>query len=151
MFMSEHPDMILITDSKYSGGAESAFVLSSLVLEAEKLDPSVLDRVVVQIYNQNMLRQVMGIFPFRSVIYTLYISPDSDEQAIRFCLESGVGAVTAHVDRMSPELLDRLHAAGLYALVHPVSSAKDANDWMQRGADAVYSEFVTPDQLKAPG
>lgn len=143
-FLSEHPDAWFMTDSKYTANPYAANVLSGFVIAALESEPSVLDRVIVQIYNQPMLETVMDIYPFRSVVYTLYQSADTNEQATAFCLRTGIGAVTAFTLRMTEDFSSQLNAAGIHPLVHTVNEQQEVQRFLDIGVSAVYSDFALP-------
>jgi len=147
-FLSEHPDAWFMTDSKYRENPKSAAILSAFVLEAMEYDSSVLDRVIVQVYNQNMLETAMDIYPFSSVLYTLYGSPDTDAQVLSFCLRSGVSAVTAPIYRMTEDFSAALNAAGIKSLVHTVNDADEINAFVDTGVSGIYTDFALPADLK---
>ena len=150
-FLSDHPDAYFITDSRYTSGPDSAYTLSLLARRALERDESVLDRVIVQIYNQQMLSQVMSIYPFRSVIYTLYLSHDTDTEAIRFCIESGVGAMATFAGRMTDSLAASLTASGIHPLVYTVDDAGQVRHFFDVGVEAVYTDFLKPADLAGKG
>ena len=145
-FMSAHPDAYLMTDSKYTSDAESAYAISSLVLEANKVDPGVLDRVIIQIYNQQMLDSVMKIYPFKSVVYTLYASFDTNDQVLNFCASSGIGAVTMPQRRVdeNEEFVRQLDAIGVRSLVHTLNDKAEMEHYFDLGLDVIYTDFAEP-------
>lgn len=146
-FLSEHPDAYFMTDSKYTFNPYSAYLLSALAVEAMEYDAAVLDRIIIQIYNQNMLESVMNVYPFKSVVYTLYSSKDTDEEAIAFCLESGVKAITASDERMTEEFVSKIDAAGLKALTHTVNDISEAQEFLDMGVSCIYTDFILQSQL----
>ena len=150
-FLAEHPDAYFITDSRYTSGPDSAYTLSLLARRALERDENVLDRVIVQIYNQQMLSQVMSIYPFRSVIYTLYLSHDTDTEAMRFCIESGVGAMATYAGRMTDTLATSLTAAGIHPLVYTVNEKEQVQRLFDVGVEAVYTDFLKPADLAGKG
>lgn len=145
-FMSEHEDAYLMTDSKYTDDAESAYAISSLVLEAKKVDPSILDRVIIQIYDQQMLDSIMKIYPFNSVVYTLYTSLDSNDQVLNFCAASGIGAVTMPYKRADTddEFVNQLDAIGVRSLVHTLNDKAEMEHFFDIGVDMIYTDFAEP-------
>lgn len=145
-FMSEHTDVYFVTDSKYTSNPECANVISAMVIAAQKCDASVLDRVIVQIYNQKMLDTVMDIYPFKSVIYTLYMSEDYNNDVISFCLRTGVGAVTAHESRMTEAFCQELNAAGIKAFVHTINDLGEIKGFYDMGVTCVYTDTAVPSQ-----
>ena len=147
LFLSEHPDAWFMTDSKYDKNPHMVHVLSELVIKAQEYDESVLDRIIVQIYNQNMLKSVMDVYPFRSVVYTTYLSNDMDNELIQFCLRTGVGAVTTHGKRMTEDFSSQLSAAGIKSLVFTINDVETAQNYVDMGVSCIYSDFILPGQL----
>lgn len=112
--MISHPDVYLITDSKYLDEARITQEFSQIVTYATAKDPSVLDRFIVQIYTPEMLDSVMKIYPWRSVIYTLYQDPNwTPESVVAFAQASGVKLITIHWSLITPEIATLWHEAGL--------------------------------------
>lgn len=146
-FLAEHPDAYFMTDSKYTENPYSSFVISDFVIKAMERDASVLDRVIVQIYNQAMLDEVMDIYPFRSVVYTLYQSGDTPADAMVFCCKSGIGAVTMKDSWASQEVMTLMDTVGLYVLTHTVNDADRIIEAFGQGVDAVYTDFVLPSMV----
>lgn len=143
-FMSEHPDMYVVTDTKYNEQPYMSYVISALAAEAKDYDPSILDRVIVQIYSHHMLDTVMDIYPFRSVIFTLYMSPDDDEKVRAFCAQSGVEAVTMHYSRYTEDFAASLNAMGVHTLVHTINDPQQAGLLSDSGVTGIYTDFLTP-------
>lgn len=82
--LAQYPDMYIVTDTKEQKDEDIQQVLRSLVDAAKEHDPSVLDRVVVQIYNEPMLETVKEVYAFPSIIYTLYATQDTEDQVVDF-------------------------------------------------------------------
>lgn len=145
-FLSEHNDAYLMTDSKYKDDAASAYAISSLVLEANKVDPDILDRVIIQIYDQQMLDSVMKIYPFKSVVYTLYATPDTNDQVLNFCASSGIGAVTMPKQRVDEngEFVRQLDAIGVRSLTHTLNDKAEMKHYFDLGIDVIYTDFAEP-------
>lgn len=142
-FLSDHPDMYLITDSKYSHEPEDAYVFSTLVRRAKRVDAAILDRIIPQIYNRDMLDVVMSIYPFSSAIFTMYQSADTPEEVARFCQASGIAVVTYNAVRTS-ECLPVMERKGLYSMVHTVNDADAAASYCAMGIRGIYTDFLLP-------
>ena len=143
-FMQEHPDVYIVTDTKYDKQPHMSNVLSELVIEALEFDVSLLDRVVVQIYNQQMLDTVMDIYPFKSIIYTLYMSPDSLEEVKAFCVQSGIKAVTMYKAGYPDTFVSELNALGISSLAHTINDEQEANELIEAGYSGIYTDFLLP-------
>lgn len=112
--MIEHPDIYLITDSKYTDRPNVEKEFTQIIEYAQSKDPSVLNRFVIQIYLPEMLDWVMALHPWRSVIYTLYQDPNWTTENVRdFALESGVKVITTGCDWIDDNIAQTWHDAGL--------------------------------------
>lgn len=139
--LSTHRDAYLITDTK----AEMSTLLSRLIAEAKKRDPSVIRRVIPQIYSETDLPKLLEVHPFQSVIYTLYRTRDSDEKVIRFVQRNQIGVVTMSGERYSSAFAKRLASIGTRTFVHTVNDPKQAA-WLARHAVyGIYTDSLPPD------
>ncbi|WP_237086821.1 phosphatidylinositol-specific phospholipase C/glycerophosphodiester phosphodiesterase family protein [Paenibacillus ihbetae] len=92
--MASVPDIYIVTDTKEQKDEDIRLLLTELTEAALARDPALLDRVVIQIYNEPMLDMVREIYPFSSIIYTLYATTDSPERIIAFVKANHIDAVT---------------------------------------------------------
>lgn len=144
--MISHPDIHLITDSKYLDEARITQEFSQIVTYAQEKDPSVLDRFIVQIYYPEMLDYVMAIYPWKSIIYTLYQNPDwTPENVIAFAEESGVKLITIHWPLLTSEIAKLWNDAGLSIAVFTLN---DLNIVHRLRDDCniklVYTDYLLP-------
>lgn len=146
-FMAEHPDVYLVTDTKYNQQPYMSYAISALTVQTCEYDASLLDRMIVQIYSRQMLDIVMDIYPFRSIIYTLYLSEDSNETVAEFCTLSGVRVVTMSVTRHSQELVDLLETVDVHSLLHTINDPQQAELLLDSGITGLYTDFLTPAQM----
>lgn len=122
--MIEYPDVYVITDSKYTDQAKVEQEFSQIIAYAlDSSDPSVLDRFVVQIYLPEMLDWVMALYPWHSVIYTLYQNPDWTAENVRdFSIASGVKVITIHYSWLDEPTAKSWHDAGLTIAAYTVDT-----------------------------
>lgn len=148
--LQEHPDVCLVTDSKDTDEPTVRAQLREMtrVIDAAD-DPTLWERVVIQIYNEEMYdwaREETGATQF---IFTLYQISDPDYDAIgAFCEEHGIRAVAMARERLNKSTAETLHAHGLRYYVHTVNRVLDmvAMSW---AADGYYSDYVKPEQFTA--
>ncbi len=107
---------ILITDNKIQVEIPKEDMitqfLGDIVSEAKNETRDLLDRVwFPQIYNARCSSKIESIYPFKHVIYTLYVSPDSAEGALDFISKhKEIEAVTIFADsRFNPDFINALH------------------------------------------
>lgn len=146
--MEKYPDIYIVTDTKEQKDEDIRHLLTELVKSAQDRDARLLDRVVVQIYNEPMLDMVMNVYPFQSIIYTLYATQDSNASIVRFVEENDIDAVTMPEYRVSPNFIAKLKRAGAVTYVHTINDAKTLNNYEKWGVYGVYSDFLTEPELK---
>ncbi|QHT61351.1 hypothetical protein GXP70_16235 [Paenibacillus lycopersici] len=81
-FMADHPNVLLVTDTKEADAANAAAIYRKIVKETEDANPALLKRIVPQLYQADNYAAVNGVYPFKQYIYTLYMNQDSDEKII---------------------------------------------------------------------
>ncbi|MFV0313893.1 MAG: phosphatidylinositol-specific phospholipase C/glycerophosphodiester phosphodiesterase family protein [Anaerotignum sp.] len=151
--MTEYPDVYIVTDTKETDKATVQKQFNDLVKIARAMEqPELLDRLIVQIYNPDMYDWVHEIYPFQNWIYTLYLNskPNYPEIA-NFCAQKGIGTVTIQVDRVTQEVVNTLHEAGILVYAHTVNRYKQFEDLLALGVDGIYTDRIKPYELEWVG
>lgn len=144
--MIAYPDAYIVTDTKELD-PELVTRQFTLIVEAAKLkDPSLLERIVPQIYSRDMLDVVNKVYAFPEVIYTLYQSQDSDEQVLAFVKDTGV-EITMPVTRATKSFVQKLKRAGARVYVHTLNDEQEITKLSRMGVDGFYTDFVSEDDL----
>jgi glycerophosphoryl diester phosphodiesterase len=146
--MGDYKDVYLVTDTKSTTEAQVKREFSSLVRTAKRVDPSVLNRIIPQFYNEDMLLYIRDIYTFQSYIYTLYQTHTADEQVIQFIREHGIKAVTLPTTRFSPDFIDSLGAEGVYTYIHTLNTLEDIIGYSKQGVYGFYSDHISPEEMK---
>ncbi|MDO4531997.1 MAG: phosphatidylinositol-specific phospholipase C/glycerophosphodiester phosphodiesterase family protein [Bacillota bacterium] len=147
--MEEYPDVYLVTDTKHTDMETVKKQFQELKQIARNMGhPEVLDRIIPQIYHEEMLGWIKEIHPFENWIYTLYLvtEPDYDKIAA-FCAENGVDTVTLHVDRAVKENVDKLKAKGLKVYAHTTNRYLTMKGLLEAGVDGIYTDRIKPYEL----
>ncbi len=147
--MVEYPDVYLITDTKSTDQATVKKQFQELKQIAENIGhPEVLDRMIPQIYDEQMLGWVREIHPFENWIFTLYLyaNPDYDKIAA-FCVENGIETVTLHQDRATKGNVDKLKAKGLKVYAHTTNRYLTMKELLEKGVDGIYTDRIKPYEL----
>ena len=152
MLMAEYEDIYIITDTKSSAEEKVAEQFSYIVDTAyETGTEEVLDRIIVQIYNDNMLNRVKQVYDFPMIIYTLYLTWDGEyenfQHYCRFCKENGISYITMWAELAEPEVLEMAHAYGITIFVHTVNDLDDAEELIKRGVKGIYTDDLSPDMI----
>lgn len=168
--MSEYPDIYVVTDSKFTDREQSDYEFNQIISYAQSVNPTVLDRIIVQIYHPEMLDWVMDLYPWRSVIYTLYADPNwTPESVLEFTQSSGVEFITVwdglvtpesgpyldtHVANLEfttnqdgilvPNFITDWKAAGLQLAAHTTNNLSSDRSLRSMGFDVIYTDFLLP-------
>ena len=145
-------DMVLVTDTKSMEIPKEDRItqFKELVSEANKRDEELLDRVIPQIYHQEMFGEIESIYPFKHVIYTLYASPDSGEEVLDFIAKhKEIEAVTVPIDdsRLTPKFIEQVHKLGKRVYVHTIQTYESLTKYAAINVDGFYTGLLTPQDM----
>jgi glycerophosphoryl diester phosphodiesterase len=150
-FMIINKDMFLITDTKsfeYTH-EDTEFKFNLIVEAAKKKDPELLDRIIPQIYYQEMYDIVMKQHEFKSIIYTLYASPDDDEQVVNFVRKHrNIRVVTMAPVRGRQEFITELRRAGKQIYFFTLNDLDEILNYKKSGVRGFYTDYIFPGDLK---
>lgn len=152
-FMLSHSDAYIITDTKDTDyyGVKRDF--SSLIddIRAKGYD-EVLDRFVIQIYNDDMYDTVNEIYPFKNWIYTLYTiwggNVDEFENIARFCYQKGIQGITCWYYLASDDVLSIADSYGIKMYVHTVNDVDEAKALLKKKIRGIYTDDILPGNLE---
>lgn len=144
--LQNYPDAYIVTDTKEIQPEliEKQFTL--LTEAVMRRDPTLLNRIVPQIYNQTMLDEINKVHSFSKVLYTLYQSQDTDEQVIDFVQRFGAD-ITMPVSRANKSFVKKLKKAGAHVYVHTVNEEDEIRELSRMGVDGFYTDFVPEEDL----
>jgi len=153
LLMQEYPDIWIVTDSKYSDTENVEKQFTIMVQTAEECNAvEVLDRMVVQIYNETMYEKIKEVHPFPSFIFTMYQRWDGTaEQLIqisRWCVEHDVDAIAMWYylsDEENREVAKR-YDRDIY--LHTVNDIAAAREFLENGVTGIYTDDIYPEELE---
>lgn len=154
LLMEEYPDICIITDTKFTESDVFTIQFDAMLADARELGLTYLfDRIVVQIYNTNMLSALNNIYHFPHYIYTLYQDDfNRTENALReraaFCAQWGIEGITMESSLWKSAYRDIAREYGVRVYVHTVNDRDKARQLLESGVDGVYSDTLTPDSLE---
>ncbi|MBB6672022.1 phosphatidylinositol-specific phospholipase C/glycerophosphodiester phosphodiesterase family protein [Cohnella nanjingensis] len=122
--LARYPDISLITDTKETDTSKVKRQFEYLVSQANAADPSLLQRIIPEIYSPEMYDTVMKIYPFPNKIYSLYQSNASEDDILAYVKEKPFTFVAMPVSRIlrNPTLVHRLNRIGARSYVHTVNN-----------------------------
>lgn len=148
-FMDKKKDVYVVLDSKYSNTTEEDFTLIVDTALQNGLE-SVLDRIIVQLYYEQMYDEVESVYHFKNYIYTLYyIGWPGGEAVGSFCQDKNIPVVVMPYDWLSKDIVKELEAYPVEIYVHTVNAPSDAEYVTELGADGVYTDVFLPRDMKA--
>lgn len=155
LLMEKYPDICIITDSKFTDSDVFTIQFDAMLADARELGLTYLfDRIVVQIYNTNMLHALNNIYPFPHYIYTFYQdsfdgTADAFRQRAAFCAQWKIEGVTLEQSLWKKEYDAIAQEYGIHVYVHTVNDQDAARRLLEEGVDGIYSDTLTPDELSA--
>ncbi len=135
--MEEYPDLWVVTDTKDTETEEVKrdFEIMVNTIQAHEME-SVLDRIIVQIYSEEMYDTVYHIYPFKSWIYTLYKfwmgDTETFRECVRFCYEHNINGITTWNYYVTPELLQITNAYNIPWYAHTENDVENAKKLIQQ-------------------
>lgn len=145
--MRTHPDMYIVTDTKYSDAphvrAEFKQLIAALGPDKDELSK----RIIVQIYNESMLGTVQSVYPFKNVIFTMYrlgTSATIAARTVRFAAAHGIKVLTFDMTHWSPKFVAQVRAAGIAPAINTIDSQATAAKLWEEGVRFLYSDSLAP-------
>lgn len=146
IYMKEHPDLYIITDTK-DGNSDTLDVPFKLLVELAEINDceEVLQRFIVQIYHKPMYEIVKKIYPFQNYIFTLYQEPfdgseDMMEEYAKFCMIHNIDVITMWEDLYSDKLSDIAERYNIQLFVHTVNDKEQVNGLLEKNV-GVYTDI----------
>jgi len=155
ILMQQYPDIYIVTDTKDTVDPMITTAFTQIVNEAKELeesDSNILDRVIPQIYNPEMYYIICDIYPWKSVIYTLYNQPRGKytfEQICHFIKVNNIKVVTTNDLRINRDFVDKVQDMGGYVYMHTYNDTSTVTKQIEKyGIDGVYTDYLTPEDVK---
>lgn len=149
-FLAVNKDAYLVTDTKAFEDTPEDIQMQIKVLHdtAFRKDPDIMLRILVQIYNQDMLKIVRDVYPF-DIIYTLYESRDTEAEVIRFVRNQQIKVVTMAPGRLNQAYLDAINRTGAKVYLHTINDMEEIKRYKDMGIWGFYTDFVMPNDMSA--
>ena len=145
-FLSTHKDAYIVTDTKSFDLTDDQITKQFQIMYdiAEKADPSTLDRIVVQVYNQPMYYLINKIYQYPNILYTLYETPDTEAQVLEFVQKEHIPVVVMPPERANQAFLNKLLALGEKVYLHTLNDYSEVKQWQAKGVWGVYTDSLVP-------
>lgn len=151
--MLVNKDMYIVTDSKsYELTEEQIRVQFQLIYdEAMKREPELLNRIIPQIYNEDMYNIIESIYSFPSIIYTIYASPDTPERIEEFAsMHDNIKVIVCPVDHwgFDQAMIEKMHSHDLLLYAHTIQTFDQMQAGINKGYDGFYSGLLIPNDIQ---
>lgn len=140
--MVTYPDIYIVTDTKEIDETNVLLQFYQIVSVANKIDSSVLDRIIPQIYHEKMLDWIMSVYPFKSVIFTLYQAIWTPDEIVAFCHYSGIGYITIDYKEYSEDYLNKFSVLGIKCALHTINDQEMAKKYFDSGIAGLYTDSL---------
>lgn len=153
--MVEYPDIWIITDTKSVESEEIKKQFAVMLDTVHRLGcEEILDRLIIQVYHEEMYQIVNDIYRFDNYIFTMYWRFDSDDwlettkEVCRFCVNNGIETITIGTNRISPEMEAVAERYGRKVYIHTVNDLQKAEQYFQMGVTGIYTDIITDEDLR---
>lgn len=142
--MRQYPNIYMVTDTKYSPEVEKQFELF-VDTAVENGYEDVLSRVIVQIYYKEMYDEVMAVYPFENLLWTLYyIGYPGGEEILSFMERREIPVLVMPSSWWDGEKSSELESGDVKVYVHTVNDEAEARQRFEEGVSGVYSDDILP-------
>lgn len=147
-YMKDHPDMYLVVDLKNNEIKEVEKCYRELVKTAKNVDKSVLDRIIPQIYYEEMYKPVMNIYNFKSMIFTTYRLEELEvNKIVDFSYEHGIKIVAVNKFKFSKELTNKLVDRGISLYMFTYNDPEKVNKLRNNYVSGFYTDFLPKEKI----
>lgn len=148
--MLVNKDMFVVTDTKFTG-IEALLEFQLIYDAALERDLELLDRIIPQIYNEEMYEWVMSVYDFPSVIYTTYATPATALEIIDFAAKKqNIKVITTPKDdvEFDEATIGILHDNDLLLYTHTIYSYTELTEGKAKGVDGFYTGLLLPRDME---
>lgn len=154
LLLAEYEDIWLMTDSKYIETEQIEIEFQAVMDVINEHDISkVLDRLIIQVYDENMYDQIKAVYDFPQIVFTMYKlewegESDEFERYCRLLKRNDIKYVTMSRGYVSKELIEIADRYGLRVYAHTVNDVETAKEILQKGVHGIYTDEILIEQLR---
>ncbi len=147
-FLASYPDIWIVTDTKYIKEELVKKEFEEMVRIAKETSRTeLLNKLVIQIYNEEMYDTVKNIYPFNNIIFTLYQRWDGSdinefEKICKWSSEHNIKAVTMWTNILRKEVKDLADKYNLDIYVYTENDINFAKEHILNGAKGIYTDTI---------
>ena len=149
--MNKYPDVRIVLDGKYGKIETVKRQFKRILSTAKDLRlTKVLDRMIVEIYNEEMYRTVKKIYPFQEymmVLYKVFLQAPTEEefeQVAQFCERNNIRTIVMDILWEDPKYIALAAPHGVKLSYYTVNDAEQAQSLFDEGVIALFTDFLPP-------
>lgn len=153
--MVEYPDLWVVTDTKYTQEDEirrQFDAMTDAIKNTERdMHSDILDRFIVQVYNEQMYELLNREYAFKTYIFTMYKRFYTDDtvgifrEVCRYCVNNGIEVMAIKHRRFlkySEEIQQIADTYGIKLYVYTVNDLEAADELMDAGIEGIYTDDI---------
>ena len=142
--MQKYPDIYIVTNTQQTTEPYISLQFEHIVNTAEKIDVNLLDRIIPQIYNNDMFHSIMDIHEWKSIIYSIYNLENnfSREEVLDFLIRNGINVITTNIKHSPKAFVDKLIENDKLVYLHSLNDFENVELWESRGIHGFYTDFL---------
>lgn len=144
--MDEYEDVWLVLDPKDTEDRYEQFALITATARNHGYE-HVLDRVIVQLYSEDMLEAVRSVYPFKHYLFTMYYS-GYYEGVGAFCEENGIEVVAMPAGWITETVMKEQSKYPVEIWAYTVNDEETAKRLAAMGVKGLYSDILLPEEWK---
>lgn len=151
--MRQYPDIFIVTDSKYLEQDIIKKQFEEIIrISNEKGFKEELDRIIVQIYNENMYKVLNEVYEFKNIIFTLYQRWDGKslnefEKICMWCDSNQINQITIWNYLFNKKVYSIAQKYNIDIYVHTENNIKNAKKFLGRGVKGIYTDIISKTDL----
>lgn len=141
--MKEYPDMLVEIDLKKCNAKETKKMIEQLVKLA-KNNGVILDRILMQFASEKAYFAIEEIYSFKYYQYFTYKSRIAEEleDVIMFCKNNKVTSIAFNHTVLTDDMIAEIKTNNLYLLAFTIESEEIAQEFLDKGADTICTNFI---------
>lgn len=144
--MDEYEDVWLVLDPKDTEDRYEQFAQITATARNHGYE-HVLDRVIVQLYSEDMLETVQAVYPFKNYLFTMYYS-GYYEGVGAFCEENGIKIVALPAGWITETVMEEQSKYPVEIWTYTVNDEETAKRLAAMGVKGLYSDALLPEEWK---
>ena len=145
--LKKHPEIYILLDGKVSSVEDSKKLYKKVGKQIEKLDKSVLNRLIPQMYYQGELEIIRG-YGFEDIIYIVGREEFSTDLLVEFCKSNGIKAVGISKSRVNEKLISDFFENGIVTYIYTINDLDEMYTFFEIDVHGFYTDYVIPEEIE---